>query len=163
MAMRARTLGWLDMQGYCLTDEEKRRLAIPLKFAPFLCWGIGTAGLALQSWPILATLTVIAFVGGVLPRHPFDYVYAITIERVVRTGMPPANTPQRRFACLMAASMLGLAAWGFAAGVDEVGWVFGGMFSAASFLVWTTNWCMPSFIYNTALSLAGREPLPTRR
>lgn len=151
------------MQGYCLTDDEKRRLTVPLKFAPFLCWSIGAIGLALQSWPVLATLSAIALVGGVLRRHPFDYAYAATLDRVLRTGMPPHNAPQRRFACVMASSMLALSAVGFAADSAAVGWAFGGAFVAASFVVWTTNWCLPSFIYNTALSLAGREPLPARR
>lgn len=160
MSLQERTLAWLDMQGYCLTDEEKRRLAVPIKFAPAVCFTITAASVAFQWWPGLAALSAVAFAGGILPRHPFDYVYGVALNPLLKTGWAPANAPQRRFACLMASALLAATAWGFAADVAAVGWGVGMFTAAAMFVVASTNWCMPSFIYNTAASLLRRGAAP---
>lgn len=154
MSLASRTLGWIDMQGYRLTDAEKRRLTIPLKFAPALCALFAAVSLAQQSVAGFAALAVIAFVGGLLPRHLFDYLYAVALEPLLRTGLPPTNPPQRHFACLMGSAMLATAAVGFAVGFDALAWTLGLAFIGAATLVTLTNWCLPSFIYNLTVGRA---------
>jgi hypothetical protein len=151
----ARSLGWLDMQGYHLSDEEKRRLTVPLKFSSALCTLFGATFVVTQWAPGLFVLAGTALAGALLPRHPFDYAYGVLLARPLRTGWAPRNTPQRRFACAAGAAMLGAAGAFFVAGNDAVAWIVGLSFVAVAFVVTTTNWCLPSLIYNRLLVRIG--------
>ena len=151
--------GWLlrnvDMQGYRLTAEQKRRLAVPLRFAPALCALLGAAFVVTQWPPGLFALAATALAGALLPRHLFDYAYALALEPLLKTGAAPANTPQRRFACAMGAVMLTVSGAAFAAGVDPLAWVVGLFFVSVATVVAVTNWCLPSAIYNALLVRIG--------
>lgn len=149
------SLASLDSQGYCLTEEEKRRLTVPLKFSSGLCAVLGAA-FVIAGWvPGLLAVAAIAVAGAVLPRHPFDYLYRYLLNPVLGTGLAPRNTPQRRFACAGGAAMLGGSAWLFTGGYDAAAFALGGAFVAVAVVVTATNWCLPSFIYNNVLVRAG--------
>lgn len=152
MSFASRSLQWIDMQGYRLSEAEKRRLTVPLKFAPALCTIFGALSLYQQSVPGLAVLAALAFAGALLPRHPFDYLYGFTLASLLRTGWAPTNPPQRRFACFMGAGMLATSAVAFAFGYPAVALVVGLSFVGAAALQALTNWCLPSFIYNLAVA-----------
>lgn len=151
--------GWalrnVDMQGYHLSDAEKRRLAVPLRFAPGLCALLGATFLGTQWAPGLFVLAGTALAGALLPRHPFDYAYGVLLARPLRTGVAPSNTPQRRFACAIGAVLLTVTGASFAAGVDPLAWVVGLFFVSVATVVTITNWCLPSLIYNRLLVRIG--------
>ena len=82
------TLRNVDAQGYHLSDAEKRRLAVPLRFAPGLCALLGATFLGTQWAPGLFVLAGTALAGALLPRHPFDYAYGVLLARPLRTESP---------------------------------------------------------------------------
>lgn len=157
-SLAVRSLAWIDMQGYYLSDEEKRRLTVPIKFAPGVCMVAALTLVVMGSGAGLLVLAGFALAGALLPRHPFDYAYGLLLARPLRTGPAPRNTPQRRFACALGAVLLAGSGALFVGGYGAAAWVVGLAFVVVAFVVTTTNWCLPSLIYNRLLVRIG---LPT--
>ncbi len=156
MTFSARTLQWLDMQGYQLSDEEKRRLTLPLKFPLVLCTAFGAAFVANAWAPGLGGLAVLAFLGALLPRHPFDYVYGWVVNPLLRTGWAPLKPPQQRFSCAVASVMLGTIASAFVLDYGLLAWSLGAAFVALATIPTLTNWRLPSYLYNALAASCGR-------
>jgi hypothetical protein len=148
---------WMDgnlaTQGYCLTPEESRRLALGLRFPTAVCLALVTIGVALESAPLLAGLAVIGVVAGLSPRHPFDYVWNHGIRHLVRAPALPPNPSRRRHAFKVATAWLLVVGGLFALGLTAAALVLGVMLLAACGAVTVFNFCVPSF----ALSLWERR------
>jgi hypothetical protein len=129
----------LTTQGYCLSDAEKRDLAVGLRFSTGLCLALVVTALALQSGVILLALVPIGAVAGFTARHPFDHVW----NAVARTKLPP-NPTRRRHAFKLATVWLASVAALFAAGANTAALVLGGVLVAVCALVTVTNFCVPS-------------------
>ena len=65
----------LTTQGYCLSDAERRELALGLRFSTGLCLTLVVVALALQSPVMVFALSGIGLVAGFGARHPFDHVW----------------------------------------------------------------------------------------
>lgn len=147
----------LEAQGFCnLDDATLGELAPWLRWSPALCTVFMALGVALQSPGILWTLAGTAFLGALLPFHPFDLLYNYGARYLTNTRRLPHHGPQRRFACGMATVWLLATGWVFYAGSSFVGYALGLPLILVAVLVSITHFCIPSFIYNTLFS--GQRP-----
>lgn len=154
----------LDVQGYCLTEEESRALRWGLRFPTALCLALAVTGLALQSAALILALVPIGAVAGWTRRHPFDLIWNHGLRHLSGTPELPPNPTPRRHAFKLATVWLlavGLLAVGllFALGQPTAALILGGVLVAVCGLVTTTNFCVPS----TLLSLwERRRPTATQ-
>ena len=140
----------LEAQGYHGLDVATLEEIGPwLRWSPVLCTLVMTAGVALASPTILWGLAAIAFLGALLPLHPFDLLYNHGARYLTGTRPLPHHGPQRRFACGMAAAWLAVTGWAFHAGASTLGLALGIPLILVAGLVSVTHFCIPSFIYNT--------------
>ena len=145
----------LEAQGFCGLDDKT--LA---ELAPWMRWTytLGTLvtliGVALMSPGVLWTLAAITSVAIFLPFHPFDLLYNYGMRYLTRTGPIPSSGPQRHFVFVVATVWLAATGWAFHAGADIAGITLGVLLIFVGGLASTTNFCIPSFIYNT---VAGRR------
>ena len=129
----------LATQGYSLSEEEKRDLAVALRFSTGLCLALVVTGLALQSAVLILALVPVGAVAGFTARHPFDYLW----NAVARPPLPP-NPTRRRHAFKLATAWLAVVGVLFAAGANTAALVLGGALVAACATVTATNLCIPS-------------------
>jgi hypothetical protein len=147
----------LRTQGF--TDEAWVAEVSPwLRLAPALCATFGAIGTAMASPVVLYALAATAFLGALLPFHPFDLLYDFGIRFLVGKRPLPPNGAPRRFACGIATIWLIVTASLFAAGQLTAGYVLGALFVTVAGLVSTTDICIPSMIY-AILRLPGAAPL----
>jgi hypothetical protein len=99
-------------------------------------------------------------VGIFLPFHPFDLLYNYGMRYLTRTGRFPNSGPQRHFVFVVATVWLIATGWAFYVGADTVGITLGVLLILVGGLASTTNFCIPSFIYNTVV---GRRDAPAER
>jgi len=136
--------GNLTTQGYCLSDEERRRLAVGLRFSTGTCLLLVIGALALESAAMVLALSGIGLVAALTPRHPFDLVWNHGVRHF--TGQPslPPNPARRRHAFKIATVWTLAVGILLAAGASVVALVLGGLLVAACATVTTTNLCIPS-------------------
>jgi hypothetical protein len=134
----------LTTQGFCLSDAERRELALGLRFSTGLCLSLVVVALLLESPPMVFALSGIGLVAGFSARHPFDYLWNHGVRHVVGGPALPPNPPRRRHAFKIATGWLGAVGILFAAGAATAGLVLGGLLVAACATVTTLNLCLPS-------------------
>lgn len=149
MAASSTTRRRLEAQGFRdLDDATMSELAPWLRWSPALCTIVMAVGVALRAPVVLWGLAAIAFVGALLPYHPFDLAYNHVVRPLAGTRPLPHHGPQRRFACALAAAWLVATAWAFRTGAVTLGLVLGVSLIAVAALVSVTHICIPSMIYN---------------
>ena len=142
-------INFLKAQGYCnLSDAEISELAFGNRFAYILCGSIVAVAVATAHIPTLLAMTVVAFMGILLPYHPFDYIYNHMLRGVLNKPKLPPRSKQLKFACVIATLWLIATTYLFYAGLVLAGYVLGGLLVAVAFLVSATDFCIPSMIYN---------------
>jgi hypothetical protein len=147
----------LEAQGFCnLDDATLEEIGPWLRWSPVLCTLVMTAGVLLQSPWLLWGLAAIAFLGVLLPLHPFDLLYNHGMRHLTGTRSLPRHGPQRRFACGIASAWLLATGWAFHAGASTLGFALGVPLILVAALVSITNICIPSMIYNTLVRRADR-------
>jgi hypothetical protein len=109
----------------------------------------------------LWTLAAITSVGTLLPFHPFDLLYNHGMRYLTRTGPIPNSGPQRHFVFVVATVWLAATGWAFHVGANIAGISLGVLLISVGGLASTTNFCIPSFIYNTVVGR--RHALADRR
>ena len=143
------TVQRLQTQGFSAVDEMWLAEIAPwLRWSPALCATFAALGTVTASPSILFALAGTAFLGAVLPFHPFDLIYNYGIRFFVRKQRLPPNGAPRRFACGIAAGWLIATAFLFSAGKMEAGYALGTLFVAVAGLVSTTDICIPSLLFN---------------
>jgi uncharacterized protein DUF4395 len=156
------TPGWmeanLEVQGYCLRQEESRALRWGLRFPTALCLAIAITGLALQSAVLILALVPIGFVAGWTSRHPFDMIWNHGVRHL--TGAPelPPNPKPRRHSFKLATVWLLAVGLLFATGQTTAGLVLGVVLVAVCGLVTTTNFCIPSTLLGVWWRRRGTDP-----
>jgi Domain of unknown function (DUF4395) len=145
--MRAWMRANLSTQGYCLSDRERRQLAVGLRFSTGLCLTLVVVALALQSPVMVFALSAIGLVAGFGARHPFDHVWDRAVRHVVGGRALPPNPRRRRDAFKVATAWLALVGTLLAAGASTVALVLGGLLVAACATVTATNLCLPSELF----------------
>jgi hypothetical protein len=140
----------LEAQGFYGLDEATLE-----KLAPWMRWTytlgtlIAVIGVALMSPTVLWTLAAITSVGILFPVHPFDLLYNYVMRHLTHTGPFPQSGPQRRFVFVFATAWLIATGWAFYIGAVAVGLTLGVALILVGGLASITNFCIPSFIYNT--------------
>ena len=143
----------LEAQGFCnLDDIALAELAPWMRWSPAICSIITVIGVSLKSPTILWSLASVAFLGTILPFHPFDLLYNYGMRFLTRTRALPNQGPQRRFACGIATAWLVGTGWAFHSGATLVGYALGISLVCVAGLVSVTHFCIPSLIYNTLFS-----------
>ncbi|HCY74389.1 MAG TPA: hypothetical protein DHV28_00575 [Ignavibacteriales bacterium] len=139
----------LKVQGYCnRPDSEISEFSFGNRFAYIICSSILLIGLITTNTTILLTLMIIAFLGIILPNHPFDYIYNyILADKMSKPKLPP-RSKQLKFACTIATIGLGLTVYLFNTGLLTAGYILGSILLLVATLVSTTDICIPSIIYN---------------
>ena len=143
----------LEAQGFCGLDEEALD-----ELAPWMRWTytlgmlVTIIGVAMTSPVVLWSLAAVTAVGIILPFHPFDLLYNYGFRHVTGTRPFPKSGPQRHFVFIVASIWLAATGWTFYLGADILGFALGAPFILVAALASTTNFCIPSFIYNTVVS-----------
>lgn len=140
---------FLKAQGYCgLSDTEISELAFGNRFAYIVCGSIVAIAVATAHVPTLIAMTIVAFLGIILPYHPFDYIYNHVLRGMLNKPELPPRSKQLKFACVIATLWLIATTYLFYAGFAVAGYVLGGLLVAVAFIVSATDFCIPSMIYN---------------
>jgi hypothetical protein len=158
--LSATRINRLHAQGYSdISDAELSELALGNRFAYIVCGTIVAVGVATANIPTLLAVTTVAYLGVVLPYHPFDYVYNHVLRSVLKKPKLPPRSRQLKFTCLIAT--LGLIATTvlFYAGLAVAGYVVGGLLVAVAFTVSTTDFCIPSTIHNLIFRVKVQETM----
>jgi hypothetical protein len=143
-ATRAWMRANLTAQGYCLSDAERRKLALGLRFSTGLCLAFVVTALLLESAVMVFALSGIGLIAGFTARHPFDYIWNHSVRHVLGRRALPPNPTRRRHAFKVATVWLLAVGALFAAGVTTVALVLGGLLVAACSTVTAANLCLPS-------------------
>ena len=134
----------LTTQGYCLTDAERRELAVGLRFSTGLCLTLVVVALAFTSPAMVFALAGVGVIAGFSARHPFDHLWNHGVRRIAGGPRLPPNPARRRDAFKVATAWLGFVGALLAAGATTAGVILGGMLVAACAVVTATNLCLPS-------------------
>jgi hypothetical protein len=134
----------LSTQGYQLTDAERSRLWLGLRFPTGFCLALVVTALALQSAVMLVLLAGIGLVAGFGRRHPFDYIWNHALRHAFDAPQLPPNPTRRRHAFKLATVWLLAVATLFGTGQDAAAFALGGVLVAVCGLVTVTNFCVPS-------------------
>ena len=141
------TIRRLRIQGFTVDDACLAEISLGLRFAPALCAGFAALGTAMASPSILLGLAVIAFLGAVMPFHPFDLIYNHGLRFLLGTQALPPNGLPRRLGCGLATAWLIATALSFLTGYAAMGYVLGSLFVAVAALLMATHICIPSVMY----------------
>lgn len=146
---RARVRARIETLGFTgLDDATLCRLDKWLRVAPALTLAWTALALALQSTLLLWLLALVALVGVFDRDHPFDALYNHVVRYRQGERRLPAHRAPRRFAFGVAATLLAVSGWGFAAGAMAVAWWSGATLVAAAALMSVTGMCLPSYVYD---------------
>ena len=139
--------GNLTTQGYCLSDAERRRLSLGLRFSTGACLLLVITALALESSAMIFALTGVGLLAGLTSRHPFDLVWNLGVRRLTGDPPLPPNPTRRRHAFKIATVWLLAVGALLAAGVTTIALVLGALLVAACATVTSTNFCIPSELF----------------
>jgi hypothetical protein len=134
----------LGTQGYRLSDDELRRLALGLRFSTGLCLILVAVALLLASPTMVFALALVGVFASFASRHPFDYLWNLAVRHVVAAPALPPNPRRRRDAFKVATLWLTLVGVLLAAGATTIALALGGLLIAACATVTVTNLCLPS-------------------
>ncbi len=139
----------IKSQGYFNhTDYEITKLAFGNRFAYILCTTILIIAVSTASITLLSIMGIIAFLGVILPYHPFDYIYnGILRHKMLLPKLPPRSS-QLKFACSIATIFILTTTILFNAGHTIAAYSVGSCLLASAILVSTTDICLPSIVYN---------------
>jgi hypothetical protein len=134
----------LTTQGFCLSDDQRRELAVGLRFSTGLCLGLVIVALALESSMMIFALCGVGAIASVAAGHPFDHLWNHGMRHLVRGPALPPNPKRRRDAFKVATVWLAVVGTLLATGAATVAVVIGGLLVAACATVTATNLCLPS-------------------
>jgi hypothetical protein len=144
----------LRAQGYtCQSEEELNQLAFGIRFAYRLCAVILSIAIVMVNIPLLVVMLILAFLGVLLPNHPFDYIYNHVLSK--RMGKPsiPERSNQLKFACTVATLWIGMLIYLFFQQYNLAGYIAGAILVGVALMVGAFDVCIPSIIYNRFLKL----------
>ncbi len=139
----------MRVQGYCgFSSKELSEFHFGNRFAFGMCSVILLPAIAYTSLPVLEMMAVIAFLGIILPHHPFDYIYNLWLSKLLGKPALPPRSRQLKFTCIIATAFLLGIILSFYTGLVFLGYALGIVLISVAILVTTTDICIPSMIYN---------------
>jgi hypothetical protein len=139
----------LKIQGYCnLSEYHLSELAFGNRLAFIICSIVVFIGVAMANIPLLSVMGIIAFLGIVLPYHPFDYIYNHGLRIIMNKRKLLPRSSQIKFACTMATLWLASTITLFYMDYMIAGYIVGGVLFSSAFTVSITDICIPSLLYN---------------
>ena len=148
MALSPRLQCWLEARGIATSNEPGFMKMVPwLRTTYLLCASIFAISVVFAFTPLMWVMVPIAAAGAIFKVHPFDLVYNYGIRLLTGTGKLPTNGAPTRFACGMATPWMIATALSFQFGLAPLGYALGGSLVAVAYLVGTTHFCIPSFIW----------------
>jgi len=139
----------IEAQGFLgLSDKEIDDLNYWFRFAPAVCLIWTAIGIGFTSKLVVCSLVPFAIFGAIMRIHPFDLLYerVLRFHQPIRPSMPTYGLP-RRFACLMAASILTFAGVAFDFRLWWLGYMMGIVIIVAGTIQVATGFCGLSKIY----------------
>ncbi|MFY0652252.1 MAG: DUF4395 family protein [Cyclobacteriaceae bacterium] len=130
------------------SDQLLSDMAFGIRFAYKLCLSFIVLGLVTQRIEFFAAMTVIAFLGVVLPNHPFDYIYNRILSVVMTRPKLPKRSSQLKFACSIATTWLASVSYLMYSGNTTAAMILAGVLASVVLLLSTTDICIPSIFYN---------------
>ena len=148
MSLTPRLQTWLEVRGIETSDDPEFLKMVPWLRTTFLACGslVGIAT-AFAFTPLLWLMVPIAAAGAIFRVHPFDAIYNYGIRHVIGTRKLAPNGVPTRFACAMATPWIAAIALSFHFGAAPLAYVLGALLTSVAWLVGTTHFCIPSFIY----------------
>jgi len=138
----------IEAQGFLgYSDSFLAYINYPLRLAPAICMTWVAVGTYLASPFALWALMPFAFLGAVLPGHPFDAIYNHGIRHLIGAPALPKYGKPRRFACANMTVWLGVTGWAFSSGWMALGYALGIFEVLIALVNVTTGFCVPSFFY----------------
>lgn len=139
----------LKAQGYAhCSNQEISAFAFGNRFAYVICASLVAIGVITANIPILLVLILVAFGAVILPYHPFDYIYNFPVRQWLKKPKLPPRSRQLKFACIVAIFCLSATIASFYFGYLLLGYSIGGLLLLVALIVITTDFCIPSTIYN---------------
>ena len=139
----------LRAQGFTReTKNELTGMAFGIRFAYRSCIAVLTVALLTQSVALFSVMFVIAFLGIVLPNHPFDYLYNHALSTRMNRPKVPARSAQLKFACAIATTWIASVIYLMATGNTTAGTLLTINLILVAMLPATIDYCVPSAIYN---------------
>jgi len=153
-----RRINRLRAQGFTReTREELNDMAFGIRFAYRACVTILLVAVTTQSVALFVGMLAIAFLGIVLPNHPFDYVYNNTLRRKWNRLKLPPRSAQLRFACIIATAWIATVIYLMASGYTAAGTTMSVALILVALSPSTTDFCVPSAIYNALFQAKSPE------
>jgi Domain of unknown function (DUF4395) len=137
----------LTTQGYCLSEPERRALAVGLRFSTGVCMSLVIVALVLESPVFVFALCGIGAIASFAERHPFDHVWNHVVRHLVDGAVLPPSPRRRRDAFKVATAWLVSIGTLFAVGATTAAVVLGGLLVAACATVTAANLCLPSEMF----------------
>jgi hypothetical protein len=137
----------LTTQGYCLSDQDRRQLAVGLRFSTGVCLSLVVVALVLESPVFVFALCGIGAIASFAERHPFDHLWNHVGRHLVDGPVLPPSPQRRRDAFKVATAWLVSVGTLFAVGATTAGLVLGGLLVAACATVTAANLCLPSEMF----------------
>ena len=139
----------LRAQGFTReTKKELTGMAFGIRFAYRSCITLLTMALLTQSIALFGVMFLIAFLGIVLPRHPFDYLYNHTLSGRMNRPRVPLRSAQLKFACTIATAWIATVIYLMATGNTTAASIMTVNLILVAMLPATIDFCVPSVIYN---------------
>ena len=142
----------IKAQGYQnYSDQEISELAFGNRFAYQLCTSILIVGILLWNVPILGAMMTVAFLGVILPNHPFDYIYNYFLAKRMNKPQVPPRSIQLKFACSAATLVIGSTIYFLQNNMMTAAMIMAYQLCGVAFLVATIDLCIPSIFFNATL------------
>ena len=139
----------LRAQGFTReTKKELSGMAFGIRFAYRSCIALLTVAVLTQSIVLFSVMFVIAFLGIVLPKHPFDYLYNHTLSTWMNRPRVPVRSVQLKFACAIATTWIATVIYLMASGNTTAGILLTVNLILVAMLPATIDYCVPSAIFN---------------
>jgi hypothetical protein len=139
---RLRAQGFTTQNDQLLTD-----MAFGIRFAYRVCVIVLLVAISLKSTALFTSMLGIAFLGIVLPNHPFDYVYNYALKGLLNKPGIPMRPSQLKFACMIATAWLGAVVYLMTSGYKTAALSLAAILAAIALLPSTIDLCIPSTIY----------------
>lgn len=141
-------LNRLRTQGFTRQDESKlSEMAFGIRFPYRACLAVLILAIATQSIALFSLMFALAFLGTILPNHPFDYLYNHAFRPWMGTPEVPVRSQQMKFACVIATLFLVAVVSLLHGGLITEGLIVAGVLAAFVLLPSTIDLCIPSLIY----------------